>query len=295
MSSAPLISVLMPVYNPGRFLPPAIQSVLAQTFTDFELLAVDDASSDDSWNYLNRVDDPRVRIARNERNLGACATLNRLIDMARGRYLARMDADDVIYAERFERQVDALQADPKVDLLGCGSVIADADLNPVFFNRPPTDHRTICKWPSVVFPLTFGALMGKSEWWRKWRLDPRVGISGYEFDLYFRSHRDSTFSNVRDPMYVYRFVGNTRSWGKMTQSVYYKSMTLLRHGFRLGIPGMTLLGLATMAPRPLLYALKLAVGSKTGLAPVDPPREEDIRALREAVARVARVPVPLKP
>jgi glycosyltransferase involved in cell wall biosynthesis len=289
------VSVIMPVYNAGAFLEPAVQSVLAQTLTDFEFLAIDDGSRDGSYEYLQRVNDPRMRVARNERNLGACATLNRLIEMARGRYLARMDADDVIYAQRLARQVAALEADPAIDVLGCGSVIADNDLNPVFFNRPPSEHRVICKWPSIIFPLTFGALTGKAEWWRKWKLDPRVGVSGYEFDLYFRSHRASKFSNVSEPLYVYRFVGNTRSWSKMTKSVYYKSMTLLRHGFRLGIPGMTLLGLATMAPRPLLYAIKLAVGSKTGLTPTQPPREEDIQALRAALAEVRQVPVPLKP
>jgi glycosyltransferase involved in cell wall biosynthesis len=295
LSQAPSVSIIMPVYNAGPYLAPAVASVFAQTLTDWELLAIDDASTDDSWAYLQRIDDPRVRVARNERNLGAPATLNRAIDLARGRWIARMDADDVILPARLELQARALDADPRIDLLGTGSILADRDLNPVALRRPPASHEQIVRRASMYFPLTFGALMGKTQWWRRWRVDTRIGVAGYEFDLYFRAHRDSVFANIPDPVYVYRFVGHTRSWTKMTKSVYYKSLTLLRHGFRLGLPGTTLLGLASMLPRPLLYAIKLAIGSQTGIVSAGTDlTEEDRRMLAEGLAQAQSVPVPLK-
>ncbi|MGB9624073.1 MAG: glycosyltransferase family 2 protein [Phycisphaerae bacterium] len=296
MSKHPAISIVMPVYNPGAYLGPAVQSIFAQTFTDWELLAIDDGSTDGSWEYLQRIDDPRVRIARNERNLGVCVTINRAMDLAQGRWIARMDADDINVPTRLEKQIAALEADRRIDLLGTGTFLTDAALNCISVRRPVTNHAEIVRHPSLFFPLTFGALMGKAEWWKRWRMDPRAGISGHEFDLYFRSHLESRFSNVAEPLYIYRFVGHTRSWTKLTKSVYCKAMTLIRNGFRMGIPFTTLFGLATLAPRPILWAVKLAVGSKTGLvsAGMTAPGPEDVRLMKEALEQVGRVEVPLK-
>ncbi|MBI1920674.1 MAG: glycosyltransferase [Geobacter sp.] len=110
----PRVTVLMPVYNGERFLREAIDSILAQSFTDFELLIINDGSTDGSAGIIESYGDPRIRLVHNERNLGLVATLNRGIDLARGEYLARMDADDVSLPERLERQVTYLDAHPGV-------------------------------------------------------------------------------------------------------------------------------------------------------------------------------------
>ena len=195
------------------------------------------------------------------------------------------------------RQVAALEADPALDLLGTGSFIADRDLHPVQVRRATPVHEEIVRRPTFYFILTFGALMGKTEWWRRWRMDERVGIAGHEFDLYFRSFRESRFSNVPDPVYVYRYIGHTRSWSKLTKSVYYRAGTLIRHGFRPGLIGPTLLGLASLAPRPLLYAVQLGCGRKKSLvrAGAGDVSADDLKLLRDGLAEVARVEVPLKP
>jgi glycosyltransferase involved in cell wall biosynthesis len=296
MGQAPAISITMPVYNAMPFLPEAIRSVVAQGFQDWELIAIDDGSTDDSWDFLQRLNDPRIRIFRNERNLGVCPTLNRAFDECRGKWIARMDADDVIFVERLEKQVAALEADPRIDCLGTGSFVTDRELNPVIVRRATPDHHLIVRWPSLYFILTFGALMGKAEWWKKWRMDPRVGISGHEFDLYFRSYRESLFSNVPDPVYVYRFFGHTRSWSKMTKSVYYKMLILARHGLRPGQIGSTLLGLASLVPRPLFYAVKMAAGSQKPLASAGAGgvSAADLALLAEGLKKVRAVELPLK-
>lgn len=295
--SEPLVSIIMPVYNAGDYLGPAVQSVFAQTFTSWELLTVDDCSSDNSFSYLQRIADPRVRVLRTSVNSGTPVAINLGIDAARGRYIARMDADDIILPNRLERQVAALEADPKIDLLGTGTFLVDRELSPIQVRRPVTSHREIVSTPTLYYQLTFGALMGKADWWRRWRIDPRVRVSGHEFDLYLRSHRDSIFSNVPDPLYVYRFVGHTRSWKKLTTSVYLRSMSLIRHGFKPGLRLQTLLALATMVPRPLLYALKLAIGSTTGLvsAGANDLTDDDRAFLKAGLEQVAQVTVPLQP
>jgi glycosyltransferase involved in cell wall biosynthesis len=108
------VTVLIAVYNGGAYLHEAVQSVLAQTFEDFELLIVDDASSDDAISELPN--DPRIRVLRNERNLGQIPSLNRGLHEARGDLVARLDHDDVCLPRRLEAQVDLLDRRPEVAL-----------------------------------------------------------------------------------------------------------------------------------------------------------------------------------
>lgn len=113
----PTVTVLMSVHNGEAHLKEAVDSVLAQTWRDFELLVVDDGSSDGTPGVLAAFTDPRIRVVRQE-NRGLAAALNHGLDLARGRYVARMDADDVCLPQRLERQVAALEARPEVDVLG---------------------------------------------------------------------------------------------------------------------------------------------------------------------------------
>ncbi len=115
----PRITVLMPVYNGEGFLRAALESILNQTFSDFELLVIDDGSTDASHEIAAAFADPRIRIETNGRNLGLIATLNRGLELARGEYIARMDADDISLPKRFERQIAFLDAHPQIG--GCGT------------------------------------------------------------------------------------------------------------------------------------------------------------------------------
>lgn len=118
MSRAPRVTVLMPVYNGERFLREAVESILAQTFTDFELLIINDGSSDHSAEIVASCRDPRIRLVHNERNIGLIATLNKGLALAEGEYVARMDCDDISRPERLGKQVDFLAAHPGVGVCG---------------------------------------------------------------------------------------------------------------------------------------------------------------------------------
>ncbi|MGH7100235.1 MAG: glycosyltransferase family 2 protein, partial [Stellaceae bacterium] len=102
------VSVLMPAFNASRFIRQSIASVLGQTFEDFELLVIDDGSTDDTVAMVEQMRDPRLRLLPNPRNLGIVASLNRGIAAARGRYVARFDSDDICRPNRFARQVEFL-------------------------------------------------------------------------------------------------------------------------------------------------------------------------------------------
>jgi glycosyltransferase involved in cell wall biosynthesis len=119
MPSEPAISVLMPVYNTERYVAEAVESILAQTFRNFEFLIIDDGSTDRSLSILKRYAerDPRIYLVSRP-NTGYVIALNEMLAMARGEFIARIDADDIALPERFEVQVAYLREHPEVVCLG---------------------------------------------------------------------------------------------------------------------------------------------------------------------------------
>lgn len=115
----PAITVLMPVYNAEKFLAEAIDSILRQAFTDFEFLIIDDGSSDNSVRIVRSYADARIRFLQNEKNLGITATLNKGIAQASADLIARMDADDISYPDRLQKQYEFIMAHPEGVLFSC--------------------------------------------------------------------------------------------------------------------------------------------------------------------------------
>lgn len=127
MAERPLVSILLPCFDAERFVGVALDSLLAQTYDELEILAIDDASGDGTLGILEAyaARDERVRVLRNERNLGLIATLNRGVAEARGALIARMDADDVSARRRIERQLETLRRRPDVDVVGTAIELVD--------------------------------------------------------------------------------------------------------------------------------------------------------------------------
>lgn len=138
----PRVSVALPVYNAGPWLRPAIDSLLAQTWSDFEVIAIDDGSTDGSGTVLDEVAarDPRFRVVHRA-NRGVIAALNDALDLARGDYVARMDADDLSEPERFRRQVEFLDANPDTVAVGCGYALIGEMSGDVRVPRTPQGCR----------------------------------------------------------------------------------------------------------------------------------------------------------
>lgn len=122
-----LVTVLMPVYNAEKYLAEAIESILAQTFTAFEFLIVDDASTDGSAGIIQEYNDPRIRYVRNEKNLGISATLNRGIELSATEWIARMDADDISYPTRLEKQLRHTETVAGCALVSCWTRVITED------------------------------------------------------------------------------------------------------------------------------------------------------------------------
>lgn len=115
----PKISVIMPAYNAEKYIAEAIDSILGQTYGDFEFIILNDCSKDRTEEIILSYTDPRIVYLKNEKNMGVAATLNRGLSAAKGEYIARMDADDISLSMRFEKQVAYLDENPKIAVLGC--------------------------------------------------------------------------------------------------------------------------------------------------------------------------------
>lgn len=137
MTAAPTVSVLLPVYNAAPYLAAAIDSVLVQSYTDFELLILNDGSTDHSREIAARYTDPRIRLLDNPHNMGLIATLNRGLELARGSYIARQDGDDIWYAGWLEYALSYLHAHPGVVLVGARAALIDPQDQPIHTSFMP--------------------------------------------------------------------------------------------------------------------------------------------------------------
>ncbi|MDD3876092.1 MAG: glycosyltransferase family 2 protein [Bacteroidales bacterium] len=135
------ISVLMPVYNAGIYLKDAIESILNQTFREFEFIIIDDGSTDGSLDIIKSYTDKRIRLIENGENIRLIATLNKGIELSEGKYIARMDADDISLPDRLQKQFAFMEAHPEIGL--CGSYIRTIGLEHNYDVHFKTTHDEI--------------------------------------------------------------------------------------------------------------------------------------------------------
>jgi glycosyltransferase involved in cell wall biosynthesis len=199
----PRISVLLPVRDGAAFLREAIDSVLAQTLRDFELIVVDDGSEDATHAILASVRDDRLRVIRQE-PAGLVAALRRALAEARGDVLARMDADDVSLPERLGRQLHALEADERVAVVGCAIETIDEGGRVTGSWSLPADDAALRRRLLLRNPFTHGAVL-----LRRSAVEAAGGYQeGYganeDYDLWRRIARDWRLGAVPEVLYRYR-------------------------------------------------------------------------------------------
>jgi glycosyltransferase involved in cell wall biosynthesis len=115
---SPLISVILAVYNGEKEISESIFSILHQTFKQFELIVIDDCSTDNTYKLLQSIHDPRIKLIQNDTNLGLAKSLNKAIKKASGQFIARQDSGDVSFPDRFEKQIAILQSNSNIGLIG---------------------------------------------------------------------------------------------------------------------------------------------------------------------------------
>ncbi|MDB5294889.1 MAG: hypothetical protein JWO31_872 [Phycisphaerales bacterium] len=239
LNAVPTVSVLMSVYNGGRYLEPALDSLLAQTFRDVEFVIVDDGSKDDSPAVLRRYAerDPRIKLTVRA-NKGLTKTLNECFTQARGEFLARMDCDDVCYPDRFEKQVAFLRANPEVVCAGGAFDLIDEEGRLLTRLRPPTDdatiqakalagHGSICHPAAMIRASALRQINGYCEDFK----------TAQDLDLWLRLGEVGKLANLDRPVLKFRLHESSVSENKRHEQRQSAKLACERAWQRRGIAG----------------------------------------------------------
>jgi glycosyltransferase involved in cell wall biosynthesis len=255
----------MPVFNGGRFLRESIESVLRQTFSDFEFLIVNDGSTDSSRDIILSYDDPRLRLIENSKNLGVTKSLNRGLELAQGDFVARQDADDISHPKRFEKQLAYLNEHPEVAVLGSEARYVDEhgrQLQSFLWSRPLSEMsiRWTCMFES---PFIHSSVMVRSN-----ILKDKCGgydsnyLKSQDHELWTRIVYDHVCRNLPEPLIEFRIHSHSLSSNFTIENIESFVATHNRAiQFGLGRPApQGWADLWTRVNNPCLYSRELDVG-----------------------------------
>jgi glycosyltransferase involved in cell wall biosynthesis len=224
----PLVTIGISYYNPGRFLRFAIQSVFAQTLQDWQLVLVNDGSTDDSPAFVRSISDSRVLLLGDGCDRGLSARLNQIAAVADSPFLARMDADDIMHPMRLERQLAFMQENSDVDVVGSYAYSIDVDNRPIGL----LGDRPMPRSPYEVFVrgcFVHPSVLGKTAWFKSnpySELYPRA----QDVELWARTVGNSTFRCIPEPLLFYRELGISQLKKYLASSAQVRAM--VGRGFR---------------------------------------------------------------
>jgi glycosyltransferase involved in cell wall biosynthesis len=203
--ASPLVSVLVAAHDAERFLGAAVRSALRQTVADLEVVVVDDGSADATADVLGAVHDPRLVVLRNAAQLGLAASLNLGLEACRGRYVARLDADDVAMPRRLERQLARMRSIPSVAVVGSGVLDLDDDDRVGRLHLMPTGLDAV-RWASLFSsPFFHPSVMLERELLERHELRYDIEFPESEdYDLWTRLLAVADGDNVAEPLVLYR-------------------------------------------------------------------------------------------
>ena len=201
-----LVTIGIPFYNCEDYLAFAIKSVINQTYCDWELILLDDGSTDNSLEIAKSfLYDKRITVISDGKNRGLIYRLNQLVSISSGVYYVRMDADDIMHSERISKQVYFMQRNDHVDVIGSSYYCIDTNNTPigkVIANNRPDTVKSILKYGSFAHPT----VMGKTSWFKSNPYDSMMNRVE-DFELWLRTVNNSHFENIQEQLFFYRSVG----------------------------------------------------------------------------------------
>ncbi len=237
-SKKPLVTIYMPVFNATQYLNQAIDSILNQSYSNFEFIIIDDASTDNSWKIIKSYakKDSRIIAIKNYINLGVSLTSNIAISKAKGKFLARMDADDISFSNRIEKQVQFLTKNPKIIATGGQCIVIDEFDNIIGNKNFPTQSKQLKDMIFWAIPMQQPSMMvNLSKLPKKFVWYVPNQSSAEEVDLMFRFMLYGQITNLEDNLLFYRHLNNSLSHKnpKSTFNLTIKSrFNALKFGFK---------------------------------------------------------------
>jgi glycosyltransferase involved in cell wall biosynthesis len=206
----PLISVIMPVYNAEKFLKEAIDSILNQTITDFEFIILNDGSIDSSWDIISSYTDPRIKLMHDVVNLGYCARLNEGLRAASGKYIARMDSDDISLPTRFAKQLNFLESNSNFGLCSTNAIVIDEN-NLVINDRMFFKDNSPIEWQLIwTNPIIHPSVMLRRSFLENNDLIFNAELFPAEdYDLWCRMASFSKIHRLDDLLFKYRVLNGS--------------------------------------------------------------------------------------
>lgn len=233
-----LVSVIMPVYNSEFYVTQAVESILNQTYTNFEFIIVDDASTDSTFHIFKNLQkkDKRIILIRNKENLGVTKSLNNALKLSKGKYILRMDADDWAYPERFALQIELMKTHPNVVVSGSYIEVCDSQLKIKYIRRYHHDDKSIRKHIFRYSPFAHPATIWQAEVLKKERYDERIGVC-QDYELYFRMGLYGQFMNLNKSLLKLRMhegsVSTSKSDTQWKNTVLIRFNAVLLHGYNM--------------------------------------------------------------
>jgi glycosyltransferase involved in cell wall biosynthesis len=196
-----LVSVGIPIYNAGQYLKLAIDSVLQQSYENFELLLVNDGSTDNSLEIIRSYTDPRIKVVNDGSNKGLIFRLNEMVQLSKGQYFARMDADDLMLPNRLEKQVQLITTHPEIDVLFSDAVSIDKDNNILGYKKSQKikDKKEILKGITPIHPT----ILAKRDVLVKNPYNDGF-VQMEDMELWYRIIEQYHFHNINEPLLFYR-------------------------------------------------------------------------------------------
>lgn len=223
------VSIAISFYNAEEFLPDAIRSVFAQTHQNWELVLIDDGSTDRSLEIARSVIDSRVRVISDGKNKKLAGRLNQFIDIAKYDYILRMDADDLMLPDRIEKLLEIISAN-NVDIVTSGIYSVLNNLEIVGIRGSSYNSVTFHQILNRKIGITHAALIAKKSWYERNRYDETLSIA-QDVDLWFRSSKknDLKIISIEDPLYIYREENNV-TIHKMLRAYKNERMMIRKYG-----------------------------------------------------------------
>lgn len=204
----PKVTIGIPFYNPGGFFFDSIKCILMQSYIDFELILIDDGSEDNSLSIAKSFTDSRIKIISDGKNLGLPARLNQIVQLAKGEYIARMDADDLVASERIEKQVSFLEKNHSVDLVSTGICSITNDNNVISIRLPKTTLNTTLKLHDAVqgsTEIAHATILARKDWYARNPYDESAFLmEDYQLWIDALIRNDLKVGYIKEPLYFYR-------------------------------------------------------------------------------------------
>ena len=239
--SKPQISVIMPVFNSALFLNKSIESILNQSFKNFEFIIIDDGSTDTSLSIINSYSllDKRIKLVKNKINYGICHTLNRGLLMAKGQYVARMDADDWSYPDRLLKQLQFMKSHTEVVICGGDIDVCNKNLAGINTRQYPTSDKKIREKIFRLNPFAHSAVIYKKN--------IVLSVGGYnknfagaeDYELYFRLGKVGKFANLSQKLLKLRTHSSSISAKSITRqaklNLYLRLKAAMEYGYKFSL------------------------------------------------------------